>query len=90
MNHARVQPTGSPDIILVGFEHMSSRFWGLVLNFLGVTPVIEGIEPIALPEYYLVGVSLVRCRLYSECRFLDTDFRSCADYLGRSCFGWLQ
>ena len=36
----------------------------LVLNLLGVTTVIEGAEPTGLPEYYLVGVSTVRYRLY--------------------------
>ena len=60
-NHDRMQPTGSPDIVLVGFEHKLSQIRGLVLNLLGVTPVIEGTELTGLPEYYLVGVSTVRC-----------------------------
>ena len=87
MNHDRMQPTGSPDIVLVGFEHKLSQIRGLVLNLLGVTPVIEGTELTGLPEYYLVGVSTVSCRLYSEFRFRDTDSRSCAGYPGQSCFG---
>ena len=41
-NRDAVQLVGSPDIVLVGFEHESSRFRGLLLNFLGVTPVIGG------------------------------------------------
>ena len=57
-----------------------------MLNLLRVTPVIEGTEPTSLPEYYLVRVSTISCRLYSECRFRDTDSRSCVDYLGRSYF----
>ena len=51
-NRDWMQPTGSPDIVLVGFEHKSSRIRGLMLNLLGVTPVIEGTEPTGLPEYY--------------------------------------
>ena len=57
-----------------------------MLNLLGVTTLIEGIELTGLPEYYLVGVSTINCRLYSECRFRGTDSRSCADYPGRSYF----
>ena len=64
-----------PDIVLVGFERKSSRFRGLVLNLLGVTPVIEQTEPTDLPEYYLVRVSTVSFRLFSECRFRDNDFK---------------
>ena len=82
MNLDRVQPTSSPDIVLVGFEHKLSRFWGLLLRFLGVTPVIEGTEPAGIPKCYLVGVSTISFRLSSECRFRDTYSRSCADYPG--------
>ena len=59
MNRDGVQPVSSPDIVLVGFEHEMSHFRSLLLNLLGVTPVIGGTEPIGLPEYYLVGVSTV-------------------------------
>ena len=41
----------------------------LVLNLLGVTMVIEGIEPIGLLEYYLVIMSTVNCQFY-----LSADF----------------
>ena len=58
-NNDGVHPVGSPDIVLVGFEHKSSWFRGSLLNLLGVTPVIEGTEPTGLPEYYLVGVSTI-------------------------------
>ena len=54
-----VQPVGSPDIILVGFEHDSSWLRCLLLNLLGVNPVIGGTKPTYLPKYYLVGVSTV-------------------------------
>ena len=77
-----MQPTGSPNIVLAGFEQKSSRIQGLVLNLLVGTPVIEGTEHTGLLEYYLVGVSTVSSRLFSECRFRGTDFRSCADYPG--------
>ena len=40
MNFVGVQPVGSPDIVLVGFELELVRFQILVLlNLLGVTPV---------------------------------------------------
>ena len=58
-NRDAVQPVGSPDIILVGFEHDSSWLRCLLLNLLGVTPVIGGTKPTYLPKYYLVGVSTV-------------------------------
>ena len=29
--------------------------------------VIEGTKPTGLPVHYLVGVSIVSCRFYSEC-----------------------
>ena len=41
-------------------------FGYLLLNLLGVTPVIGGTEPTSLPEYYLVGVSPVSFRLYAK------------------------
>ena len=59
MNRDGVQSVSSPDIVLAGFEHESDRFRGLLLNLLGVTPVIGGTEPTGLPEYYLVGVSTI-------------------------------
>ena len=44
---------------MVDLAELDANLLVLVLNLPRVTTVVEGTEPIGLPEYYLIGVSTV-------------------------------